>query len=686
VSNESDIAVASLRRSSDAARARQGWFDRHMLVSGGLGLGIGVLGQTAVAWLARGEVDATRWQSVAGVAYALAFWLAASLICAVAGCRLLHHRGGRVAALVLSSLVLGTLAFASAFGIALRIVSGSYLTAGAVTFSLNSTKHFVHGVSSGYAGYALIIVAVALAFGAGVALALRPAATGACWPSRRHGAVLGALALVLVPIYAYREGFRFTKGMFVSEPLLVLAGSFSDDDSFEMTRTNERPDAIGEKLAPPGPPRSAEEGWRAAIAAHQGPRPNVVLVMLESVAPRHMSLYGYARPTTPTIDALARAGLDLRNSWTTATHSNYAQPAALASLFPRRGHGLDEYRRLDYPRELFHDVFHRLGYDTATISSQDENWQGMKRFQTTDSPNFFWHSESYTGEHLDSGVERIVPDDATADVIIGWLRRTRDKPWAMNINFQGTHFPYTISTRAERPYQPDEPTWSTFGYLGFPEDEREIAINRYDNALLHVDDQVRRIRDELAFTGQLDNTLWIITSDHGEMFFEKGLVTHGKTLYEIESRVPIIFSWPGHIEPEVRTEPASHLDIMPTLLDYLGLPPHPSWQGTSHVAAASGDEVQPVFINIQGLRFVDALVCWPWKLILDRTGKRPYLFNLADDPDEENNLVEVEKEIAARLNNTLSKQFIAQLDYHRLETDLREREFQPRLRKCPRLD
>ena len=78
------------------------------------------------------------------------------------------------------------------------------------------------------------------------------------------------------------------------------------------------------------------------------------MIMLESVTPRHMSSYGYARKTTPELDRLARDGLRWRRAWTTATHSNYAQMAVISSLFPRRGYGLDQYTRLDYPRLLWH--------------------------------------------------------------------------------------------------------------------------------------------------------------------------------------------------------------------------------------------------------------------------------------------------------------------------------------------
>ncbi len=161
--------------------------------------------------------------------------------------------------------------------------------------------------------------------------------------------------------------------------------------------------------------------------------------------------------------------------------------------------------------------------------------------------------------------------------------------------------------------------------MGFPEGEKQIAINRYDNALTHVDKQIGRLRAQLETSGQLDNTLWIITSDHGEMFFEKGLVTHGKTLYQLESHVPLILNWPAVIKPIVSDDPASNLDALPTAFDYLGLPPHPSWQGRNLREATGTRKTQPaIFINIQGLRTADAVVCWPYKLILDRTSQTPY--------------------------------------------------------------
>jgi hypothetical protein len=92
-----------------------------------------------------------------------------------------------------------------------------------------------------------------------------------------------------------------------------------------------------------------------------------------------------------------------------------------------------------------------------------------------------------------------------------------------------------------------------------------------------------------------------------------------------------------------------------------------------------------MFINIQGLRFADAVVCWPYKLILDRTSSLQFLFDLSKDPDEEHNLIETRPELARRLADTLSQQLLAQLDYHRTGSTLPKKRYQPRLRRCPAL-
>jgi arylsulfatase A-like enzyme len=685
MSTTSDAARAASAPLVSYLRAAHPWLRRHLRVTAIAGLGLSAVGQVLVWTLARGEHDGTAGQSLAAVVLSAAGWVLAGLLLALATRPLLGWRLGRVAALGLSAALLATLAFIAVAGTAMRIMSGSYVTVGGVMFSFGSREHFIHAAVQGYVGVTALCLAVLVGSGLLFAWLLSSSARPSGGPWLGHLGLAAALSLLVGGVYARRADSRFTRGMFVSAPLLALVSSL--DNAFELTRASVGGLAFGESLAPPGPDLAEGPRWLARIKAARGPRPNVLLVMLESVAPDHLGLLGYHRATSPEIDRLGRESLWMRRAWATATHSNYAQMAVLSSLFPRRVHGLDQYTRIDYPRLLFHDVFHALGYATATISSQDETWQGMRRFQSTGTPTFFWYSGNCTEPLLDSGVEKVAPDGAALDVVLDWLSHRAHRPWALYLNLQGTHFPYTLPAGATHPWLPDEPDGSTYTYLSYPESERAVVVNRFDNALRYVDEQLGRLRRYLAEAGELDDTFMVITADHGELFFDKGLVTHGRSLYEVEARVPLWLRWPGHIPAEQRDEPVSHLDVMPTVLDYLDLPPHPSWQGRSfRTPAPEAVGKHAIFMNIQGLRFADALVCWPYKLMIDRTGNKPYLFDLASDPDEEHNLVEARPTIAALLNDTLNKQLIAQLDYHRAQDlAVRQERFQPRLRACPSL-
>jgi arylsulfatase A-like enzyme len=231
-------------------------------------------------------------------------------------------------------------------------------------------------------------------------------------------------------------------------------------------------------------------------------------------------------------------------------------------------------------------------------------------------------------------------------------------------------------------YQPADPNAGTFGFLAYPKRDRELALNRYDNALRYVDAQVGRIRDALERRGQLDDTLWVISADHGELFHEHGHVTHGKTLYDREARVPLLLHWPSQLAAADSQVAVSTLDIMPTVLELLRLPPHPAYQGRSFAnLRRRAADPSGIYLSLQGLRYGDAVVCWPWKLIHESSHGRLLLYDLEHDPAEQHDLMRREHPRARPLAELLLTQVTRQLAYH-ADAEAQRTHFAPALLPC----
>lgn len=600
----------------------------------------------------------------------------------------------RVVASALVGSVIALLFAFHAIGLTMRALSGSFLTVGTVEFVLASGKQLLVTLFSDFLGTIVGLGLGTVSMGVIASWYLLRRRWHISNASHRLRVLLSAVVIVPALLYGSATvaapATTFIAGISQTTPeLAFLASLESLHNGWQLFA---KPSAIEQRtrsfaLEAVGPPQSAGEDWKNNLhAAADGPQPNVLLLMLESLPASHVGYLGYARSATSRIDALAARSVRMRRVWATATHSNYAQMAILSSLFPRRGHGLDVYRRLDYPRVLRHDVFYLLGYATATISSQDEDWQGMRRFQMTGSPTTFWHSDDYQGPHVLTSSDKAVPDAITVDKFIDWVESQAGRRWSAYVNLQSTHFPYSLPRGAREPFQPTGPIRGPFHYLAYQQRDRAVIVNRYDNALRYVDEQVGRIEHYLEQSGQLQNTLWVVTADHGELFGEWGHVTHGRTLREGELRVPLLLHWPLQLLPGDVDEPVSHLDVLPTVLELIGVAPHPSFQGTSfarlshHIQANNG-----IFFNIQGQRLAEGVLCWPWKLVVASASHKTSLFHLGLDPDERADVASKERYVVASLSAVLRHHVDAQINFHQKHNTDKKHFYAPRLPRCPEL-
>lgn len=565
---------------------------------------------------------------------------------------------------------------------AFRFSSGSPVNLGTLEFVHASFDQLAGPVLVEYAPLALLLLVVIVGFSWLVfALSSRPLkGEQKPWEFALRGALSGLL-LAGVLFALTSPGLARASGLNKTADLALLASvAFRAQERIEIEEKARR---LGVEV-PRGAPLSDGDLWLSAARHLAGPRPNVVLVMMESVGIDHLGYYGYGRPITPSLDRIASLSRRFRNARTTATHSNYAQMAALSSLFPRRYSGFDSYKRLDYPRFLWHDFLAAFGYSTATHSSQDEAWQGMLRFQTTQTKTEYHHSRTYEGQTLNMGAEKIVPDEVTVTRAIQWIEQA-DGPFGLYVNLQSTHFPYRVPPGAPEPYQPTRPTKGKFHYLHYPASDVPVVINRFDNALSYVDQQIGRLFSYLEKSGRLENTVFIVTSDHGESFGENGLVTHGRSLFEEEARVPLLLHFPHAVSAGDDHRLASTLDILPTIASLMAVLPHPSFQGTTLLGEA--DTYRPVFLNIQGMKSAEGVICGRFKFVSNRTAETEALYNVEVDPRETRNLLSELPQVSDKLRTLLHAQMQTQVRYHApREGTVRSTHYAPRFASCPDLE
>ena len=194
-------------------------------------------------------------------------------------------------------------------------------------------------------------------------------------------------------------------------------------------------------------------------------------------------------------------------------------------------------------------------------------------------------------------------------------------------------------------------------------------VSQYDGEIAFADAEVGRVLDALAASPLAGRTLVVVTSDHGEAFYEHGVPTHGTTLLEEQIRTAAFLRLPGpgpDSAPRVVGEPVSVLDLVPAVAHYLGLPPHGNFQGRYDILdpgyRAQG---RPFLFTIQGITQEDGLLLDDWKLLENRDRRELALFDLARDPGERRNLAGSEPARRGALEQRLDALLAEQLAYYR---------------------
>ena len=430
--------------------------------------------------------------------------------------------------------------------------------------------------------------------------------------------------------------------------------------------------------------------YLAGIPQNAIKRWNVVMVQVESLRSDQLRLYGGTRDVMPTIDALSRESRVFTNAYIQASHSNYADLVPLSSQYPLRSPQMYEYPpNPTYPRVLIYDVLKALGYKTAIFSSQNERWGGMINFHRRSSLDRFFDAESFTGPtyapYGDTGFAEwvkethgagSVDDRYTVDEAIKWIDSVAGQPFFIHMNLQSSHLPYVVPDDFPRRFSPKEIDFAIM-WGKFPIEKIDIVKGRYADSLYYEDIQIARLFQYLKSHGQWDNTVFVIGGDNGEAFYEHGFSAHASSLFNEVVKVPMIIRAPG-VEPGLDNRPAMFLDVPPSLLQLLGLPPHPGFQGISLFDPQPNPDRSLYTIVQTPAAFQSAIIRSGFKLLVSEWEGRYFLYDQVNDPAESprHNLAASRPDLVQDLDRRLKLWRQEQLAYY-ADVPRQSREYPP---------
>jgi len=483
-------------------------------------------------------------------------------------------------------------------------------------------------------------------------------------PLRLAGSLSGALALLA--------------GMLIlqlctrpSEALTAVFRSSPPLRAFNVTRLIMGTDLLGPVPTEFGPPLISDAEYQASMGKPRQPAPNVILILLESVSAPALHCYGHPKPdVSPNMDRLAAEGTLFEHCISPASFSTYSVVSIMTSLSMLRASHNDHFADASFPFLGMPRTLRYAGYQLAIFSSGNEAFDRINHFTPPPDYDIYFTHDTWGQETADC---MRMDDRHAVGHFEKWLAdRTDPRPFYCSFYLQSPHFNYEVPEPWFSYYQPVPPLFSNGdGIIHIPPDVVPLLKNQYDNAMRYTDHWVGRIREALAQTGRLDNSVIVIVGDHGEAFMQHGLARHGVHLWEEMIHVPLIV-WAGptlrkalpYAPPSRVSDSVSSLDIAPTVAGLVGIQPHPSWQGVDILAPDYSGRDRPIFSVVQLTQWMESVTLDRWKYIYDLADMDRFLFDLNTDPGERDNLLTQEPQRAAALHAMLAGWHTYQVSYY----------------------
>jgi len=441
------------------------------------------------------------------------------------------------------------------------------------------------------------------------------------------------------------------------------------------------------------------------------PPPNVVVIVLDTLRPDHLGAYGYGLPTSPNLDAWAAGAAVFENAQSAAPWTAPSLVSLFTSLYPSV-HNVTEYGapgQLNERVTTLAEVLQAHGYATAAFT---EGGYASAHLGLDQGIAHYADAEAQTAPDANPLEAKRGRLKRNLDATLRWIdEREGERPFFLFLQTYETHTPYCAPQEHVQRFAPEWNEAAEHAELarvlerwratkeidasglelvishrehcapgndidadGLDGRMREHAIAAldpqrlarwrawYDAEIHYADAELARLFERLAAADLRDNTLVVVTSDHGEEFGEHGRFGHGGALHDETLRVVLALRGPG-VAPRRVGELVRTVDVMPTLLDLLGLDQSaPPLQGRSLVPLLRGRSLraEPAFSHALAQRGNEDRL-WSvrdgtWRLVWDAQSQIARLYDLASDPGETRDVANEHASVCERLLALLNAQ------------------------------
>ena len=424
---------------------------------------------------------------------------------------------------------------------------------------------------------------------------------------------------------------------------------------------------IGKRfLSRPAEPRFEEAGWLPGQCSGF----DIVLITIDALRYDHLGCSGYQRNTSPEIDHLAGSGIRFTRCYAQAPHTHPSIASVMTGTYPRTHRSIVGSRILSPANRTMAEILQDAGYRTGAFVQN------------------YWLSETFGFNQGFSEFHNLdieLSGNRSMEHILEWLESQESDPRFLWLHFLEPHAGYMPRQQWIKEYLPDyQGDFFTFtndmliecrcNGIRLPEEELDYIQACYDSEIRWTDEAIDRIIHFVRDRSGHRPVLFIITSDHGDEFYDHGSLGHDHTLYDELLHVPLILYSPEVWQkPTVISSPVGSIDILPTVLDLLGLDQPAGLEGISllEFSGSNFPSNRPVIAQRYFFRLASHLISitqYPWKMAveipdidhndihnwsIDADRCPALLYNLSSDPDESMDLMASEPEVAAELLDIL---------------------------------